>query len=132
VIAVIRDWPSLEQAAEQHEARFPRSRLLDGRFQMIRLKGTLGLDGDTLHHGGAMRVPGPYTDATKMQAQAREFWASVEEGYRALADGSAESAIDVEPVPDAKVEVLDYFDVKTGEYVTVWRVATRRRNSDAN
>ena len=38
------------------------------------------------------------TDDTKMQAHAREFWASVGEGDRALVDGSAEFGIDVEPV----------------------------------
>jgi hypothetical protein len=45
----------------------------------------------------------------------------------ALVDGSAEFGIDVEAVADAKVEVLDYFDVKTGDL----RHGLARRNKAA-
>ena len=86
-----------------------------------------------MHHGGVVRAPGPFNraDDEKVSALVEALNRSIKDGMTALENGTLEFAPDVEPVPGARVEAFDTFDVHTGEHVMVWRVATRERNKHA-
>ncbi len=81
-------------------------------------------DAGVAFHGGVVRLQVPYTEITETKAAH-----SVERVLQAIESGLAQIEGQTNPYLmvglDATVETVDVFDVSTGDYVVIWRVACR-------
>jgi hypothetical protein len=90
----------------------------------------MGSDGG-LYHGGSLRHPPSFgADADEGDIAAAALHAEIDVRVAELETGRSTHALDVEPLRDAPVELLVYFDVVTGDHVAVWRILYRERPRD--
>jgi hypothetical protein len=81
-----------------------------------------------LYYGGSIRHPMPFrADGDEGDQAASAFIDEIQARVDELEMGVSEHALDLEPLPDAPIEVLAYFDVVTGDHVAVWRIRCRER-----
>ena len=81
-------------------------------------------DDEAMYHGSLVLDKGPFPKSEAEDERfSRRFVESIERGLKALHDGSSQFCADLKPRPGAAIEVLDYFDVFTGESVMMWRIA---------
>ena len=86
------------------------------------------VEGNTLPHGGIVRVPGPFDKShDEVRAVGNQLLQAIQRGMSTLAAGSSPFASDVAPAEGAEIETMDYFDIETGEHVICWRVACQER-----
>ena len=77
------------------------------------------------HHGGAVRIKGGFNQGpAEVRSLAQGFVSNVIGGLTLLESGQSQTP-DARPVTAAPIEVFQYFDGSTGEWVIAWRVACR-------
>src|SRR5688572_26270814 len=79
------------------------------------------------YHGGMVRTLKPLENDAhgEHSDHAERLVAAIDAGLLALESQSTVGSASVERVQGAPVQLVDYFDVETGDFVTVWRVDCR-------
>ena len=80
-----------------------------------------------MYHGGMVRTLKPLENHAhgEHSDHAECLVVAIETGLLALESRSTVGSADVERVQGAPIQLVDYFDVETGDFVTVWRVDCR-------
>jgi hypothetical protein len=94
-------------------------------FKSFAAKARDVVTSDLVPHGGQIRFPGPFPRDDGNDVD--QMLSAVESGMQALRDGTSPFAADLDPVGEP--EIVEYFDVFTGEYVVNWFVPCKERRA---